>query len=225
MRRRHAELEHLGAEVVDVAADAGLGVDPHVELVAALVRRRRRAHAQRVEVVGDRPVVGVAREVADREVHRRGVRRRWSCGARWRRRRSSARRGRGRRARAPAATVSQVWPISASSGERTALEVQVGGHAAQAQHRLGVARARVGGLERVVQRVDAGRDAVGVGALEQQEARDRARVRRRRAPRAGRPGSRRPPAAARAPGRSPAASSPGGNATRRIRSTMSADSM
>ena len=65
-----AELEHLGAEVVEVAADARLRLDARVELVAALRGGRRRAHAQRVEVVGHRRVVVVLGQEADREVHR-----------------------------------------------------------------------------------------------------------------------------------------------------------
>ncbi len=69
VRRRDAELEHLGAGVVEVARDARLRVDPRVELVAALRRGRRRPHPQRVEVVADRRALSVLGRVADREVH------------------------------------------------------------------------------------------------------------------------------------------------------------
>jgi hypothetical protein len=49
-----------------------------------------------------------------------------------------------------------------------------------AQHRLGVARPGVGAREHDLQFVDAGRDAVGIGPLEQQESRHGMRVGRRR---------------------------------------------
>jgi hypothetical protein len=68
------ELDHLGAEVVPVAAQAGLRVDAHDEVVDALGAVRRRAHPQHVEVVGDRLVVAVLGEVAQLEVHGRPVR-------------------------------------------------------------------------------------------------------------------------------------------------------
>jgi hypothetical protein len=61
-------------------------------------------------------------------------------------------------------------------GQRAALEVEIGREAADAQHRLGVAGASVGRGEDLVQGVHAGRDAVGVGALEEQEAGHRVRV-------------------------------------------------
>jgi hypothetical protein len=65
-----AELDHLRAEVVGVASEPRLRIDPHVKLVAALGRGGRRAHAQRVEVVGHRLVVAVRGDVVDREEHR-----------------------------------------------------------------------------------------------------------------------------------------------------------
>ena len=66
---RDAELQDLRAEVVDVAVDPRLRIQAHVELVAALRGRRRRPHAQRVEVVGDGCCVAVRREVVDVVVH------------------------------------------------------------------------------------------------------------------------------------------------------------
>ncbi len=117
----NAELEHLGAEVVEVAADARLGLDARVELVAALRGGRRRAHAQRVEVVGHRPAVAVLGQVADREVHvavtslpRRALPRRRPAPSR--RPRSSARRRPGRCARAPAGCARRSRSSSAPSG-------------------------------------------------------------------------------------------------------------
>jgi hypothetical protein len=73
VRARDPELQDLGAEVVDVAVDPRLGIQPDVELVAALRRRRRRADAQRVEVVGDRLLVPVGGGVVDVVVHRSTV--------------------------------------------------------------------------------------------------------------------------------------------------------
>ena len=64
-----AELDDLGAVVVQVALQARLGVDADVEVVDALRRRRRRAHAQGVEVVGDPAGVRVLGEIPNREVH------------------------------------------------------------------------------------------------------------------------------------------------------------
>ena len=64
-----AELDHLGAEVVEVAADPRLRLDAGVELVAALGGGGRGAHPQRVQVVGDRRVIVVLGQEADREVH------------------------------------------------------------------------------------------------------------------------------------------------------------
>ena len=63
------------------------------------------------------------------------------------------------------------------------LELQVGDQPAQAQHRLGAARRAVRVLERRVDGTDGRRDRVGVGALEEQEASDRAGVRAVRGPR------------------------------------------
>ena len=101
---------------------------------------------------------------------------------------------------------------------------------AEPQDRRGVAVVGVGLGERLVQRLDRRRDRVGVGALVEQEARDRAARWAAPAPRGGTPGSRRPPAAARAPGRRAGGGrrrsrAARGSATRSIRSTMSAASI
>ena len=131
-----AELDDLGAEVVEVALQARLGVDADVEVVDALGRRGRRPHAQRVEVVGDRPVVAVLGQVADaRSSSRRRPARR------------AARAGEvalgdvARRPRpAPPGPRSSVACSVAAVGLRAAAELEVGAQALQAQHRLGVAR-------------------------------------------------------------------------------------
>ena len=94
VRGRDAELDDLGAEVVEVALQPRLGVDADVEVVDALRGRGGRPHAQGVEVVGHRMVVAVLREVADAEVHAADH----QPGAA---RRSSARRCRWRPSRAP----------------------------------------------------------------------------------------------------------------------------
>jgi hypothetical protein len=69
VRLGHAELDDLGAVVVEVALEARLGVHADVEVVDALRRGRRRAHAEGVEVVGDPALVAVLGQVPDREVH------------------------------------------------------------------------------------------------------------------------------------------------------------
>ena len=74
---RDAELDHVGAEVVAVAAEPRLRVDVDVELVNALIRGGGRAHTQRVQVVRDGRVVEVLGGVIDREVHCLA----WSVGA------------------------------------------------------------------------------------------------------------------------------------------------
>jgi hypothetical protein len=66
---RHAELDHSRAEVVEVLVQPRLRLDAHAEVVHALRRRSGRLDPQRVEVVGDRPVVAVLGQVADGEVH------------------------------------------------------------------------------------------------------------------------------------------------------------
>jgi hypothetical protein len=65
----HAELDDLGAVIVEVALQARLRVDADVEVVDALRRGRGRPHAQRVEVVGDPALVAVLGQIPDREVH------------------------------------------------------------------------------------------------------------------------------------------------------------
>ena len=227
MRARDPELDHLGAEVVEVAAErAPPGRRARGSRRQRCVDGRRRAHPQRVEVVGDR---------RRRSGTRSGSGSRSSCGAVSRSRRGAAAPrevalgdvgvderelvldalaelapGRGVvRPRAARNSRSAASRLSRSTGSRAA-------------------RARVGGGQRVVQRVDRGGDRVRVVALEEQEARDRAARSAAPAPRAGRPGSRRPPAAARAPGRRARGRRPrraGGSATRSIRSTMSAASI
>ena len=247
MARRDAELQDLRPEVVEVAAHARLGLDARMELVAALRGGRRRAHTQRVEVVADLRVVAVLGEVADREVQR-PHRPPTASGLRVRsaRVRDSRSVGRFRCVRDPAgryrpgevalrhvlidagqlllgarADTGQLGAV----GQRAALEVQIGRQAADAQHRLGVARAGVRRREDLVQRVHARRHAVGVGTLEQQEARHRMRV-GRGGPRAQvrmeaadglQQDQRR--AVRRAPPRR------AGSATRSMRSTMSATSI
>src|SRR5690606_30213755 len=64
-----AELDHVGAEVVLVAAQARLWLHAHDEVVDALGAVGGRPHAQHVEVVGDRVVVVVLGQVAQLEVH------------------------------------------------------------------------------------------------------------------------------------------------------------
>jgi hypothetical protein len=66
-RTRDLELDHLGAEVVVVALQAGLGIEPDRELLDALAAVGRRADAQGVQVVTDLGVIGVPRDEADRE--------------------------------------------------------------------------------------------------------------------------------------------------------------
>ena len=63
------ELDHGRAVVVEVLVQPRLRLHADAEVVDALDRRGGRRHAQRVEVVGDRPVVAVLGQVADREVH------------------------------------------------------------------------------------------------------------------------------------------------------------
>ena len=63
------ELDHRGAVIVEVLVQPRLRLHAHAEVVDPLGRRRRRRHAQGVEVVGDRSVVAVVGQVADREVH------------------------------------------------------------------------------------------------------------------------------------------------------------
>ena len=187
-----AELDDLGAVVVEVALQARLGVDAHVEVVDALGRGRRRPHAQGVEVVGHLALVVVLGQVADGEVHAATM--------------VPDRTGEVA-VRDVAVDADQLLLDRlaggvqvAAVGLRAPAELEVGAQALQAQHRLGVARVAVGAVERVVHGVDRRRDRVGVGALEDQEARDRAARWAARAPRGGRPGSRRRPAAAPAPG-------------------------
>jgi hypothetical protein len=69
VRLGDAELDHRRAVVVLMLVQAHLGGDADAEVVDLLRRRRRRLDAQRVEVVGDRPVVAVLGQVADGEVH------------------------------------------------------------------------------------------------------------------------------------------------------------
>ena len=69
VRARDAELDHRGAVVVEVLLQPRLRLHADAEVVDPLARGGGRGHAQRVEVVGHRPVVGVLGEVADREVH------------------------------------------------------------------------------------------------------------------------------------------------------------
>jgi len=131
--------------------------------------------------------------------------------------------------------------------ERARAEVEVGLEPAEAQHWRGVAVVGVCLGERVVQRLDRGGDGVRVGALVEQEAADRARVRRcgyraaERLEAADRLQQRQRLAVARvvaACARRPVPptksagceadsvpSSPGGSATRSIRSIMSAASI
>ena len=225
MRARDAELDHLRAEVVEVAVQPRLGVDAHDEVLDALGGHRRGLHAQRVEVVRDRGLVAVLGQVADREVHT-------ETGARdglQRDRQSSAGRCRNRRRASSNWTSSSMSPRPPSISAERARKSRSATIRLEPQHRRRVAVGRVGGGQRVVQRLDRERHRVRVVALEQQEARDRAGVGRRRAPSGGRPGSRRRPAAAPAPGRRAGAprrlSPPSGSATRSIRRTMSADSI
>ena len=220
-----AELDDLGAVVVQVALQARLGVDADVEVVDALGRGGGRPHAQGVEVVGDPALVGVLGQVADGEVHADD-----HPAPDWRpHRRNSDPRCRGRRGPAPPGPPRR-WragrrrrPRARPRNSRSALRRC---RRSTGSELRGLPSAR---YERVVHGVDRGRDRVGVGALEDQEARDRAARWAARAPRGGRPGSRRRPAAAPAPGRAPTCSSAsetsGGSATRSMRRTMSADSM
>ena len=182
--------------------------------------RRRRPHAQRVEVVGDRRLVAVLGEdsgsrsasaVASGPAGAAGPPKyRWAMSAstcassRW--------------------TASSV-PASAPSGSAVrGAEVEVGHQPADAQDGRRAAVAGVGGGQRV-RAAPRPRTPPSPGSRARRAG--SARPGRRsaaRAPRAGRPGSRRPPAAARAPGRRGRAPRPlaaGGSATRSIRRTMS----
>ena len=69
VRLGNPELDDLRAEVIAVAPEPRLRIDPHVELVAALVGGRRGTDTQGVEVVADGSRVLVLGGVVDREVH------------------------------------------------------------------------------------------------------------------------------------------------------------
>ncbi len=205
VRARDPELEHLGAEVVEVAAEPRLGVDPHVELVdsaASSVVAGRTRSALRLSVTG--AVVAVLGEVADGEVHRQACS---DGGAAAAPRRSS-----GRRCRVDPRQLLAHRSRRSRAGRRVVGERTRRGSRGRPPGGSGAAPARsCAGSSSALSsaswtRVDRRRDRVRVGALEEQEARDRPGVRAARAPRAGRPGSRRRPAAARAPGRRAAGS-------------------
>jgi hypothetical protein len=69
VRLGHAELDDLGAEVVEVALQPRLRIHAHVEVVDALRGSGGRANAQGIEVVRDPRLVAVLGEVPDVEVH------------------------------------------------------------------------------------------------------------------------------------------------------------
>ena len=66
---RDPELDHLGAEVVAVLVQTGLGIDPEAEVLEHLVGRAGGLDPQHVEVVPDGLRVGVFGRVADLELH------------------------------------------------------------------------------------------------------------------------------------------------------------
>ena len=226
MRARDAELDHRGAEVVEVLVQARLGVDAHDEVLDPLRRRRRRLHAQGVEVVGDRP---------RRSGTRSGSGSRSSSGAH---------EAAGRRRRAPKVPLGDVGidlrqlalddaervgqrPPSPSTARARKSRSAISRPTPQDGRRAAIARRRPRSAPRAAprprRRPSPGSRARRAGS---------ARPGRRSAapgPRAGRPGSRRPPAAAPAPGRRARGPRrrppPGGSATRSIRSTMSPDSI
>ena len=196
MRARDPELDHGRPEVVEVLVQARLRVHADHEVLDGLVGERRGLDAQRVQVVGDRAAVAVLGQVADGEVHACTGRAAGCAGLpkyRWAMSRST---------RASSCWTSPSVSRDRRVGHRRAgAEVEVGHQPREPQDGRRAAVGRVGRGQRGVQRLDREGHRVRVVALEQQEARDRPRVRAARAPSAGRPESRRRPAAAPAPGR------------------------
>ena len=174
VRARDPELDHGRPEVVQVLVQARLGVHAHDEVLDALGRHRRRLDPQRVQIVRDRAAVAVLGQVADGEVHaddgpRGGLR------------------GVAKVAAGDVGIDEAELPLDdlergrdrAVDHRRARAEVEVGHQPRQPQDGGRAAVGRVGGGQRVVQRLDREGHAVRVVALEQQEAGDGARVGRR----------------------------------------------